>query len=240
MKRLAIGLFATLLVSGAYAQRVVPPADTANCAFNTSPPTVASGNMIRIQCDAQGRLLLSPTGSGIVVSGNVSNASSGVATTSTNVPTVSYTYVWNGATWDQAAGLVVGTAGVPATQVVTVQSPASGGGFPSAATPISGNSTGTTGAVVGTLAAAGGKTTYICGFSISATGGVATLGPIVIAGLIGASQTYQLFSTATGANLNVPFTTCIPASATNTAITITTTADATASAVDVNSWGYQQ
>jgi hypothetical protein len=31
---------------------------------------------------------------------------------------------------------------------------------------------------------------------------------------------------------------CIPSSTTNTNITITTTADGTASAVDVNSWGY--
>ena len=35
------------------------------------------------------------------------------------------------------------------------------------------------------------------------------------------------------------FTPCIPASAVNTAITITTTADASATAVDVNSWGFQ-
>jgi hypothetical protein len=36
------------------------------------------------------------------------------------------------------------------------------------------------------------------------------------------------------------FTPCIPATGTNTAITTTTTADGTASAVAVNSWGYQQ
>lgn len=33
--------------------------------------------------------------------GSTSNASSGVATSSTNVPTVSYTYGFNGTTWDQ-------------------------------------------------------------------------------------------------------------------------------------------
>lgn len=169
-----------------------------------------------------------------------SNASSGVATSSTNQAAVAFNYVWNGATWDQASGLSTGTLGVPSAAYVSVQGAASGGGFPTAATAISGNATGTTGAVVGTLAGVSAKTTYICGFSISATGGVATLGPIVIAGIVTASQTYQLFSTATGANLSVPFSPCIPASATNTAITITTTADATASAVDVNSWGYQQ
>ena len=35
------------------------------------------------------------------------------------------------------------------------------------------------------------------------------------------------------------FNPCIPASAANTAITVTTTANGTATAVDVNSWGYQ-
>lgn len=60
MKNAIAGLFLFLAsLSPALAQQVVPPADTANCAFNTSPPTIASGNMIRIQCDAQGRLILS-------------------------------------------------------------------------------------------------------------------------------------------------------------------------------------
>ncbi len=107
-------------------------------------------------------------------------------------------------------------------------------------TAIIGVGTGTTGAVVGTLAAAASKTTYICGFSVSATGGVATLGPIVIAGLSGGSFTYQLFSTATGANLSQSFAPCLPSSAVNTAITVTTTADGTATAVDVNASGFQK
>lgn len=105
--------------------------------------------------------------------------------------------------------------------------------------PLTGNAAGTTGAVVGTLAAAASKTTHICGFAVSATGGVATVGPITVAGLIGSSMVFQLFSTVTGANLVIPFNPCIPASAANTAITITTTADGTATAVNVNSWGYR-
>ena len=113
-------------------------------------------------------------------------------------------------------------------------------GYPSGAAAITGNATGTTGAVVGTLAAAVGKTTYICGFSVDAIGGTAAVGPITIAGLLGSSMIFQLTSSATGVSRYVPFTPCVPGSATNTAITITTTADGTASAVDVNAWGYQQ
>lgn len=111
--------------------------------------------------------------------------------------------------------------------------------YPTGAFPITGIGTGTTGAVVGTLAAAPGRNTWVCGFDVSAIGGTAPVGPIVIAGLSGGSFTYQLSSAAAGATLSRTFTPCIPSSAVNTAITITTTADGTATAVDVNSWGFQ-
>jgi hypothetical protein len=112
--------------------------------------------------------------------------------------------------------------------------------YPGSSSPITGNAAGSTGAVVGTLAGASGKTTYICGFSVDAVGGTAAVGPITVAGLVTSSMVFQLTSSATGVSRSVPFTPCVPASATNTAITITTTADGTASAVNVNAWGYQQ
>ena len=108
---------------------------------------------------------------------------------------------------------------------------------------ITGNAVGTTGAVVGTLAAATGKTTFICGFNVQAIGGTATVGPVTIDGLVGRSQVYQtdVNSATVGKTVAAAtFNPCIPASATNTAITVTTTANGTATAVDVNSWGYQQ
>jgi len=110
-----------------------------------------------------------------------------------------------------------------------------------APTAITGNATGAASAVVGTLAAAASKTTFICGFNVSSIGGTVTIGPVTVAGLIGSSQVYQLPVNATAGQvlLTQNFSPCIPASAVNTAITITTTADATATAVDVNSWGYQ-
>ena len=109
------------------------------------------------------------------------------------------------------------------------------------ATAITGNGTGTTGSVVGTLAAVTGKTTYICGFNVSAIGGTAAVGPIVIANLVGSSSmTYELASSVAGNSVTQTFTPCIPATAVDTTITVTTTADGTASAVAVNSWGFQQ
>jgi hypothetical protein len=110
-------------------------------------------------------------------------------------------------------------------------------------TQITGNAAGSTAAVVGTLAAATGKLTYICGFNVSAIGGTASVCPVTVAGTTGSSQVYQCAANTAAGAVIVPtnvFTPCIPSSAVNTAITITTTADATATAVDVNSWGYQQ
>jgi hypothetical protein len=113
--------------------------------------------------------------------------------------------------------------------------------YPANSTAITGNAAGTTGAVVGTLAGTAAKTTYICGFNVQAIGGTAPVGPITIAGLIGSSQVYQGSSSAAGGTVaSGAFEPCIPASATNTAITVTTTAAAGATAVDVNAWGYQQ
>ena len=108
---------------------------------------------------------------------------------------------------------------------------------------ITGNATGTTGAVVGTLAGVAGKTTYICGFDVQAIGGTATVGPVTVAGLVGSSMVYQTDVNSATVGKTVAqklFTPCVPASAQNTAITVTTTANGTASAVDVNSWGFQQ
>ena len=135
------------------------------------------------------------------------------------------------------------TYGVPNCESVaetsplpTVNSSPSGG--------ITGNAVGTTGAVVGTLAASTtGKTTFICGFNVQAIGGTATVGPVTIAGLVGSSQVYQtdVNSATVGKTVaSANFSPCISASAANTAITITTTANGTATAVNVNSWGYQQ
>jgi hypothetical protein len=133
------------------------------------------------------------------------------------------TPIYNGAALSGANALPVNvTPGLPATGI----------------TAIAGNAAGTTGAVVGTLTATSTTTAYISGFTVSAIGGVAAVGPITVAGLAGGSQIYQMNSTATGNTLSVNFAGSIPASAVNTNITVTTTADGTATAVNVNSWGF--
>jgi hypothetical protein len=110
--------------------------------------------------------------------------------------------------------------------------------YPAASTAITAIATGTTAVVTATLAGVAAKTTYICGFDISAAGS-ATISPITIGGLLGGTYTFQGLS-AGGTPFNRTYTPCIPASAVNTAITVNTTADATATAVDVQAWGFQQ
>jgi hypothetical protein len=101
--------------------------------------------------------------------------------------------------------------------------------------------TGSTGAVVCTLTAVQGKTGFICGWNVQATGGTATVSPIVIAGLQGGSQTYNNVVSAAAPGTIFwppPYTPCLPASAQATNITITTTANGTATSVAVQAWGF--
>jgi hypothetical protein len=113
--------------------------------------------------------------------------------------------------------------------------------FPSNATPTTAVGVGTTGAVTATMAATPGKTNWVCSVQVSAIGGTATVGPITVTGLKGGNTlTYQVASTAAGNFLIIPFQPCFPASAANTAIAAATTADGTATAVDVNIIGYLQ
>lgn len=60
--------------------------------------TYAAGNLGYMTLLPGGNLCISGA---LTLSGTASNAGSGVGTTSTNLPTVSYNYGFNGTTWDQ-------------------------------------------------------------------------------------------------------------------------------------------
>ncbi len=101
-----------------------------------------------------------------------------------------------------------------------------GGVYPAGSTPLNSSSTNAANPVVATLGAASGVTTYISGFEITgagATAGVAV--SVTVAGTIGGSLVYT-YTAATGAAVGntpliVQFNPPIPASAANTAITVT-------------------
>lgn len=113
--------------------------------------------------------------------------------------------------------------------------------YPSGATPITGSTIGTTAATVATLAGAAAKTTYLCGFTITADATAALAGAATVAGTISGSLNYiQSVGAATSAQqLTQTFQPPIPASAVNTAITVTSAAAGTGGNTAVTAWGYQ-
>jgi hypothetical protein len=113
--------------------------------------------------------------------------------------------------------------------------------YPCGATPITASATGTTGVVTATLAAVAGKTTYLCGFTISATG-TATAGNATVTGTVTGTLNYTQGVTAT------PLVTtqvqtfadwCVPASAVNTPIAINSIAAGTSGVTSVTAVGFQ-
>jgi hypothetical protein len=99
--------------------------------------------------------------------------------------------------------------------------------------------TGSTGAVTATLTSSAAHLAYLCSFDVSAIGTASTIGPVTVTGL-GSTMTFQLAATASGNVFTRNFSPCLPASGTNVNIVITTTADASASAVDLNAVGFLQ
>jgi hypothetical protein len=59
-----------------------------------------------------------PVTGALSIAGTTSNASSGVATSATNLPTVSYNYGFNGTTWDQISTITVGSKHSVTTAIV--------------------------------------------------------------------------------------------------------------------------
>jgi hypothetical protein len=127
-------------------------------------------------------------------------------------------------------------------------SPALGGGnagYPIGATPIAVSTTGTTAATAVTLPAVPGQTTYLCGFSIRSTATVGSAGTATVTGTSSGTLNYTHWSgpVASGGAL-VPVEPsfgpdCIPASAINTTITVTSAAPGGGGVVSVTAWGFQ-
>lgn len=114
------------------------------------------------------------------------------------------------------------------------------------ATPITANSGNVAAATAtATLAAAAGKTTYICGFSITSAGSTAAavVSPTITNTITGTlTFTYASVAGATLANqpLIVPFNPCVPANAANTAIPVSLPSlGAGNTNTTVNAWGFQ-
>jgi hypothetical protein len=121
---------------------------------------------------------------------------------------------------------------------------ASGTGYPTNSTPITASAVGTVAAVTATLPGVVGKTTFVCGFSMTSGGTTAALTVLAtVVGTISGTLNFAYVAPAAGTQgrLIVSFApVCIPASAMNTAIVVTQPA-AGAGTVEaaVSTWGYQ-
>lgn len=115
--------------------------------------------------------------------------------------------------------------------------------YPVGATPITASTTGSTASITATLAGTSGKTTFICGFSIRSIATSATSGFGAVSGLISGAMNFLQWigpaSTAVGVT-EPSLGKCIPASAANTSIVVTTAAPGSGGQQSVAAWGYQQ
>lgn len=114
-------------------------------------------------------------------------------------------------------------------------------------TPVTATATGTTAAVVATLPAVAGKTTYLCGFYYTGTNATAANAAtsVTVTGVIGGTMTFgfpTLAAAATTPNtipVDEEFQPCVSASAINTAIVVNGPALGTgATQATVTAWGY--
>lgn len=168
--------------------------------------------------------------------------------------TDTYFYTPGGSGVNGAVGMCLNTSNkaVPCSAANVLPSPISIGPYPTntmtgvAATPITANSGNVAAATAtATLAAAAGKTTYICGFTITSTGSTAAavVNPTVTGTVTGTlTFTYASVAGATLANqpLVVPYNPCVPASAVNTAIVVSMPSlGAGNTNATVNAWGFQ-
>ncbi len=113
--------------------------------------------------------------------------------------------------------------------------------LPTGAVQITASGTGTTAATTATLAATSGKTTYICGFTINSTATAGITGTATVTGTITGTLSFvQGVGTSPAvATLTVPISPCIPASASNTTIVVTSVAASTGGITSVVANGYQ-
>jgi hypothetical protein len=113
------------------------------------------------------------------------------------------------------------------------------------ANPVTASATGTTASVAGSLPAVANRFTYLCGFSVSPGSAATAITITVVVTGVKNTLTWAVGAPVTavgttGAILTQTFSPCIPSSAMNTAIVVTSGALGTSGVNnDVNVWGYQ-
>lgn len=121
----ALALIAGLSASpnAAWAQTGTPAQALTTCGTPVNSPVQGSYYSMTMNTSSQLCVSTTPSSTPQPISGSTSNASSGVATSATNIPSVSYNYNFNGTTWDQAKtlpGLTTSGVGLPAAGIASV------------------------------------------------------------------------------------------------------------------------
>lgn len=113
-------------------------------------------------------------------------------------------------------------------------------GLPINAVQVFVNATGTTAATTASMPAVAGKTNYLCGFNIDTTAASAAFVGPGLTGLLGGTLSIFMGVTVSPvvSSYVKTFTPCLPASAVNTAITLTTGAAGTSGFTAATVWGY--
>jgi hypothetical protein len=136
---------------------------------------------------------------------------------------------------------IIGKVGVDQTLDGTTNGVRQTNQYPAGATALTASATGTTGATTATLAASGGVTDYICGFSIRANATAAVTGNSTIFGTITGTLNFTQWTAPLASGLGVTemiFSPCVPASGVNTAIAVVSAAPGAGGTVSVAAWGY--
>jgi hypothetical protein len=114
-------------------------------------------------------------------------------------------------------------------------------GYPPGAIPASGSNTGTTSGTGAAVAAAVGKFSYLCGFSVGVSNTAGGNVAVTITGVT-PNLNYQMqmgTATAISPPLSQVFSPCLPGSALNTQVVVNVGAPGSGGSSVVSAWGYQ-
>jgi len=115
--------------------------------------------------------------------------------------------------------------------------------LPTGATALTASATGTTLATPVEFAATASVTNYVCGFSIRANATGAATGNATLAGTVVGTMNFTQWTAPLASGIGTieqTFYPCIPASAVNTALTLTSAAPGAGGTVSVTMWGYRK
>jgi hypothetical protein len=257
---LAAGSMVDLLTMRGAVGAGTAPADAliGGAVYNSTPLTVGNTQSAALQSDANGFLKInvaagtaavnqtqvngstySVTNPGFTEITDGTNGAAAVKPASTPSPATdkSLSVTINAG----SNGLItVGPAAITSS-VPTIPSSDYPGNATAAAAPVTATATGTTTATVATIPAVSGKTAFLCGFTITSDATALAVGTAVVAGTISGSLSYlqTVTALASGAStLDKNYGKCVPASAANTAITVTSAAAGAGGNTIVNAQGY--